>query len=217
MLSNLLYFIGVVFVKTYTKLMLKMDIRYHTPMPKGVKIIVVNHPTTSDPFVISSLTKGQAGILITDILFNVPLFGKYLEWSGHVSVIPSRGKEAYERAFNLLSHGKSVVVFIEGNLTGHEGVDRKPRTGTVRLAMASGVPVIPVGIGVKKENIVKIKSVIKGKKDVGLWYFSGPYAITVGKPIRIKGSIENRERVRRLSALVMQEVNKLTSESMQRV
>lgn len=213
----MLYFIGAVFVKTYSKLMLNMDILYHAPMPRGVKIIVVNHPTTTDPFLITSLTKGQAGILISDIMFKVPLFGKYLKWAGHISVIPSRGKEAFKQAIELLNTGKSVVVFIEGNLSGRREMYNKPRTGSVRLAMVQGVPIIPIGIGVKKENIVRIRSFIRNKKTVGSWYFSGPYAITVGKAIRIKGSVENRERVRKLSALVMREVNKLTTESLQRV
>ncbi len=217
MISRLLYFLGAIFVKVYTKLMLKVDILYHAPMPKGVKIIVANHPTTSDPFIITSLTKGQAGILIKDIMFDVPIFGRYLKWAGHISVIPSQGREAFEKALKLLREGKSVVVFIEGEISGSEGKYSKPRTGSIRLALSLNIPIIPVGIGIKKENIVKLKSVVRGRKDVGSWYFFGPYAITVGKPIIIKGNIEDRSFVRSQSEMVMKKVNKLTDESLQRI
>lgn len=217
MISRLLYFLGAVFVKIYSKLMFRLDIKYRARMPGGAKIIVVNHPTTTDPFVITCLSRGQASILIKDILFDVPLFGRYLKWAGHVPVSIKKGKEAFLKALDILKKGRSVIVFIEGDITPKNGKKTKPRTGAIRLALSSKAPVVPVGIAVNKENIILIKSVIKGKKDVGTWYFKGPYAITIGKTLKYFGNVENKRRVRLLTEALMQDIVKLTEESEARI
>ncbi len=217
MISRLLYFFGVVVVKIYSKLMFRVSMHSHSPMPDGAKIIVANHPTTSDPFIITSISNGQASILIKDILFNVPLFGRYLKWAQHIPVSFKKGKEAFEQALDLLKKGRSIVVFIEGDISPSDSRDCKPRTGAVRLALCSGVSIVPVGIGVKKENIVLLNSVIRGRKDTGTWYSKGPYAITVGRSLKYLGSVENKKRVRTLSEKLMQEVNRLAEESSRRI
>ena len=197
--------------------MFRVNIHSHSPMPDGAKIIVANHPTTSDPFIITSISNGQASILIKDVLFNIPLFGKYLRWAQHIPVSFKKGREAFEQALDLLKRGRSIVVFIEGDISPADFRDCKPRTGAVRLALSSGATIVPVGIGVKKENIVRLNSVIRGRKDTGTWYFKGPYAITVGRSLNYLGSVENKKRVRNLSEKLMREVNHLAEESGRRI
>lgn len=214
MFQRLLYFLGGKLVKIYTKLLLRMDVLWHSPLPKGPKIIVTNHPTTSDPFILTSITNNHTPILIKKILFDVPIFGKYLRLAGHIPVVEGKGHEAFKRALNFLNKGKSVIVFIEGNLSSQK---LSPKTGAVRLALSSGKPIIPMGIGVKKANIKLIDSIIRGTKEIGNWYFKGPYAITVGKPIKIFGNIKNKCRVKILSNNLMQEIIILAKQSSKRI
>lgn len=194
-----------------------MSIVSHLPLPNGPKILVANHPTTSDPFILTSISNGQSAVLIKNILFDIPLFGTYLHWAGHIPVRVGEGQMAFEKALTLLKNGITIIVFIEGDLS-KLGIKKKnPKTGAVRLAISSGIPIIPIGIGIKKKNIKTFKSVIKGIKEWGKWYLKGPYALTIGKPLNIYGTLENRERIKKLSGWLTEKIFKLQEESIKRL
>ena len=215
--KRLLYWMGGKLVKAYSKIMLKMDVISHSPIPKGAKIIVANHPTTSDPFILTSVSNGQAAVLIKDVLFDIPLFGRYLHWAGHIPVRKNKGGEAFDRALKLLNKGVTIIVFIEGNVSEYIHKIGKPKTGAIRLALSSGFPIIPIGIGVKKENVRDLKSMIKGVQEWGRWYFKGPYALTVGKQINFTGQVSNRGHVTTLSKWLAEKIGTLQKESAKRI
>ena len=216
-INRVFYWCGSKLVKAYTKIMLRMSVVSYLPIPRGPKIIVANHPTTSDPFILTSVSNGQAAVLIKDSLFNVPVFGRYLYWAGHVPVKKNGGGEAFEKALSLLKNGVTIIIFIEGDLSKFIHKIGKPKTGAVRLALLSGVTIITIGIGIKRGNIKTLKSVIKGVQEWGKWYLKGPYAITVGKPIKITGKIENRTLVKGLSKWLSEKILKLQKESNVRI
>lgn len=215
--KKIFYFIGGRIVQVYTKIMLQMNMERKNQVPAGAKIIVANHPTTTDPFILTSISNGQAAVLIKDVLFDVPVFGKYLRLSGHIPVSKEKGNEAFSKALEKLKLGITVIIFIEGDLSRFVSKMKKPKTGAVRLAMLSGKPIIPIGISVKENNIRNIKSVIKGVQEWGKWYFWGPYAISVGKPIKINGGVENRKKVRDLSNWLSKKISGLAKESSNRL
>lgn len=204
-------------VKAYSKIMLKMDIARRSDIPKGAKIIVANHPTTTDPFILTSVSKGQAAVLVKDVLFNVPVFGKYLHLAGHIPVSREKSKEAFDEALEKLKKGITVIVFIEGDLSEFLHKMKRPKTGAVRLALLSGKPIIPIGISVSEKNIKKIKSVVKGVQEWGKWYFKGPYALTIGKPINISCNIDNRNRIKYLSKWLGKKISTLEKEGSMRL
>lgn len=197
--------------------MLRMSVVSHFPIPNGPKIIVANHPTTSDPFILTSVSNGQAAVLIKGILFDVPIFGRYLNWAGHIPVKTGQGGIAFDRALELLKNGVTIIVFVEGELSKFIHKMSKPKTGAIRLALASGISIIPMGIGVKKRNLKSLRSIIKGVEEWGRWYFKGPYALTIGKAINLKGDARNRSRVIKLSSWLSQKISKLERESTARV
>ena len=194
-----------------------MSVVSHVQMPKGPKIIVANHPTTSDPFILTSLSNGQAAVLIKNSLFDVPIFGRYLNWAGHIPVRAESGKVAFDRALAQLKRGITVIVFIEGDLSKFIHKIGVPKTGAVRLALQSGIPIIPIGISVHKKNVKSLESIIKGVREMGKWYFKGPYALTIGKPINFKGTAENQDRVRKLSNWLVEKISLLQKESRKRI
>lgn len=216
-IKKFLYYFGGKIVFAYTKIMLKMDIMRKNNIPLGAKIIVANHPTTTDPFILTSISRGQAAVLIKDVLFDIPLFGKYLNLAGHIPVEKENGKIAFKNALEKLKKGITVIVFIEGTTSDFINKMNKPKTGAIRLALLSGKPIIPMGISVKKNNIRKIKSIIKGVQEWGKWYFKGPYAISIGKPINIRGNAENKLKVRYLSEWLSEKISKLAKESNKRL
>jgi 1-acyl-sn-glycerol-3-phosphate acyltransferase len=140
------YALGRQALAFYAAALLKMDIVKHAPLPAGPKIIAANHPTTTDPIWIALITRGPIHLLITEMIFKIPLVGKFVRLAGHIPVVDGKGRMALEAAIRLLQDGKTVGLFPEGALSPLSGGVHPLHTGAARMALAAGVPIVPVGI-----------------------------------------------------------------------
>ena len=217
MLQQAWYTLGRAGVGVYAQLMLDMDISRHAPLPKGPKIIAANHPTTTDPVLITQVTSEPIHILITEMCFKVPVVGKSLRMAGHIPVVAGNGRAAFDEAIQLLRDGKTIGIFPEGALSPLDGGACHPHTGIARMALMAGVPVIPVGIHVERDGIKFIETTVDDKTETARWYLRGPYAMTVGEPMWLEGHIEDRQYVRSVSERIMQRISGLSHESAQRI
>jgi 1-acyl-sn-glycerol-3-phosphate acyltransferase len=209
--------LGLPLVDLYENVMFDIDIRRHQPLPQGPKILVSNHPSTTDPFLILEITPEPVHILIDEHLFQVPLFGTYLRWAGHIPVVPGNGNAAYRAALAKLRTGKSIALYPEGAISPSDGGVHKPRTGAARMALETGVPVVPVGVALDRSRIRRIETKVKNERILGTWYFQGPYAITVGSPMVFRGDVEDRELVDAAAGRMMNRIVRLEKESADRL
>lgn len=200
-------------INTASMLMFRLDVHYHEALPAGAKIIAPNHPTTTDPFLLLSLTQEHISILIERKIFQVPFWGKIMLKGGQIPVDKQNGRVAFEAGLSRLKAGEAIAVYPEGHVSPHEGGFCEPKTGVVRLALMTGAPIIPIGIYVDRSLIRIVDTKIKDNEEVATWYFKGPYAMTVGSPILLDGNIEDREYVREASRQLMQRITQLTHES----
>ncbi|MBN1579955.1 MAG: 1-acyl-sn-glycerol-3-phosphate acyltransferase, partial [Anaerolineae bacterium] len=200
-----------------SRLLLDLDVKWHAPLPHGPKIVAANHPSTSDPGLVMLVARGQCSALISETLFKVPLFGRYLHAAGHIPVIDGNGRAALEGAKRRLQNGQTVMIFPEGSISPREGGVYPARTGVARLALSTGAPVIPVGIYLDRARLHLMETVVDGKLEVGTWYLHGPYAMTVGKPMILNGNMDDWAYVRALSQQVMQRIAHLAQESESRM
>ncbi len=206
------YKIGQYIVKTYARLFLSIRLKKEPLLFSTPRVIVANHPSTTDPFLMPILFPEKLSILIHRSVFTVPLFGWYLKKSGHIPVDPHHGQEAFAEALERLKNGHSIVVFVEGKLSPKTGYGR-PHTGAVRLALAAGVPIIPVGFHVQKEKIKKININLANKKDRMLWYLGRNYWINIGQSIPPTGSVENRILVKDKTKELMSKIKFLARQT----
>ena len=216
-IQNLLHRLLVTVVRLYTWLMLQMDILWLEPFPPGPKLIVANHPSSTDPFYLGLLSKQPVSLLIMDALFLVPIFGAFLRLSGHIPVAQDKGRPAFDAAYRRLLRGHSVAIFPEGDLSPPEGGCCRPRTGAARLALLTGVPIIPVGIYLPRDRRRPIGPKIAGERQPGYLYLRGKYGMTVGQPMHFEGDVEDREHVRGVSEQIMQQIMSLAQESEKRL
>jgi 1-acyl-sn-glycerol-3-phosphate acyltransferase len=207
------YWFGRTAVNVAARLLLSLNIEWQAPLPDGPKILAANHPSTSDPGLVMLAAREQASCLISETLFKAPVLGRYLSAAGHIPVVKGNGRAAFERARRLLQEGKTVMIFPEGSLSPDEGGFYPARTGVARLALSSGAPVIPVGIHLDRARIQRIQTEVDGRIETGVWYLHGPYAMTVGEPLYLRGDIDNWAQVRALAQRVMQRIAHLSGES----
>jgi 1-acyl-sn-glycerol-3-phosphate acyltransferase len=214
---NLFYEIARVLVRLYTSLMMRVDIHWHERPPDGAKLYVFNHPSATDPFMMMLLSRRPISILVVASAFSFPLFGSYLRKSGQIPVLSGQGEQALDEACCLLKAGGSIGIFPESTYSPQDGGFREPRSGAARLALKTGVTVIPVGIYLPQEKSVYISSRLGGTPTAGYWYWHGPYAITVGKPVHFQGDPDDKEVVQATAQKMMELIRSLAGESKTRM
>jgi len=135
-----------------THLMMKRDWHGYENVPrKGGMILAANHLSYADIFAMAVFThkaKRYPVFLAKSALFDVPVMGKMIRDLGQLPV----HRDAADAALVLrdadagLRNGACLVFYPEATVT--RDPDQWPmvaKTGAARLALATGVPVIPVG------------------------------------------------------------------------
>lgn len=120
--------------------------RHHIPKT-GPAILVSNHPTFADPFLVAFGTQRWVSWLA---------FDEALEWpgAGHVMrlyhAIPLNTQKpepsAIKTAYSTLAHGRILGVFCEGRRSSGFDLNEAVKSGAARLALRAGAPVVPVTI-----------------------------------------------------------------------
>lgn len=196
-------------VAAYARHQLDLQVARQAPLPDGPKLIVANHPTTTDPVLVPLACAEPLHILITGMCFRIPVLSTYLRRAGHVPVVAGQRREAFDAALRLLSEGRNVLIFSEGALSPWTGGVHPLRSGTARLALLTGAPVVPIGIALHRERILRI--------DIARFYLHGPYAMTMGAPQYFSGDARDRERVAAVSAQVREQIVALARQSARRL
>jgi 1-acyl-sn-glycerol-3-phosphate acyltransferase len=210
--STILYQLVRLIVLAYANLMFRLDIKRHADIPEDAVLFAANHPSATDPFLIH--LHRRMSVMITENAFAFPVLGKLLSRIDQISVAP--GGDSLHQAHQRLMSGRSVGIFPEGDFSPEEGGLLPPRSGAARLALRTGAPVIPVGIFLQRDRILRLKSRLKGKNHIGFWYWRGPYVVTIGEPMYFEGDPEDRYHVRAVGRAIMARIAQLAEESKQR-
>ena len=216
MLSKALFKASRIMLKTYARLMLNLDIRRHTDLPKGPVLYAANHPSTTDPIFMHLISSQPISVMIAAKVFSIPVLGAYMRKMQQISVVPGQGEQVLEEARQALESGRSVMIFPEGLISPADGF-HAPRSGVARLALESGVPVVPIGIYLNEKGCKRIPTTLEGEPDVVTWYLRGPYAVTIGKPLWFSGDANDKPLVKTVAESIMENIRSLALESRQRV
>ena len=170
-------------LKTYAGVFAKAKVHGNFPLPNGPKIIAVNHTLASDALHIPLVVEDQTSFLLQASLFQLPWVGPLLKLDGHIPVRQdgTRPGEVLHSACRALAEGKTLVIFPEGRLV-RPGERVRARSGVMRIALQSGVPIIPLGIYTAPENILEFTMHWLGQKRTGLWQISGRCHLNFGTP-----------------------------------
>ena len=150
----------------------------------GPVILAANHTSYLDPLALGyfATKRGRRTRFLTkDELIEKPILGAVLRGAGMIPV--SRGTTAAAgslvEAESSLRDGRCVAVFPEGTIS----LDLEPmiaKTGTARLAAATGAPVVPIGMW----GLHRI--LFKGRKP--RWRAGIAEVVSIGAPLTIDTS-----------------------------
>ena len=184
---------------------------HHIP-DTGPAILASNHLAVADSFYLPLVVRRRITFLAKQEYFTgTGLKGWFTRWfytvAGQVPIdrtSADTAQDALDTAKRLLKHGKLMGVYPEGTRS-PDGRLYKGKTGLARLALETGVPVIPVAmIGT---NVVNPP----GSK---VWRF-GSVTVRVGRPMdfsRFEGLAGNRFIERAVTDEVMYELMQLSGQ-----
>lgn len=120
--------------------------RDHIPA-SGPAIVAANHRSFFDPFIIGTMARRPMYYVAKRELFEMnPILAWLLNALGAFPVDRGAGDTSMiDTAKELLARGEIVLIFPEGTRTRPGGLGRAKR-GVGRLALETGVPVVPIAI-----------------------------------------------------------------------
>jgi 1-acyl-sn-glycerol-3-phosphate acyltransferase len=133
-------------------LMARIDIVDGDKLPaEGAFVLTPNHYTNIDPVVVGRVMWSLGRVprfLAKASLFRVPVFGRLMHAMGHIPVERAGRTHDHDPLAAgrlLVARGGGVIVYPEGTLTRDPDLwPMKGKSGAVRLALAAGVPLIPM-------------------------------------------------------------------------
>jgi 1-acyl-sn-glycerol-3-phosphate acyltransferase len=111
---------------------------------KTAKLIVSNHISSSDPFLVGCLP--EVLVQVVNVWpFKLPIWGIFARWSGYLNVRRMEPEAFVEACAELLREGTSIVAFPEGTRAGENPMG--PFHSVIfRVALATKVPIVPMCI-----------------------------------------------------------------------
>ncbi|RIV37363.1 lysophospholipid acyltransferase family protein [Micromonospora radicis] len=141
-----------VLARVVVALLARLEVTGDIPAPLrgGPLILAANHISPFDPIVLAAACRQRRiapRIMATGGLFRVPVIGAAMRAAGHIRV--DRGTSGVHRALDdaaaAAADGAAILVYPEGRIGLDPGLwPERGKTGTARLALACGAPVIPV-------------------------------------------------------------------------
>lgn len=185
-------------------------------LPKhGSYILVANHVTNVDALAMAYLVyvqlKRAPHFLAKESLFRVPVIGAILRAAGQIPVYRSghRNDTPLKAAHAYLEAGHTIAIFPEGTLTrSPELWPMRGRSGAIRLALETGVPVFPVGQWGSEQILPQYGS----KFRPGFWK---PVNMIIGDEIDLSNYRKrqlNPDELNQATKVVMQTITELVEE-----
>lgn len=131
------------------------------------------------------------------------MIGTVLRGAGQIPVVRgTRDTSSLDRAVAALERGEVVVVYPEGTVTSREdGLPMEGKTGVVRLALRTGLPIVPMASWGSQA--------VWQKSGKGSIRFGRPITTLVGEEISIAAADGSPPALRELTADVMEAITKL--------
>jgi 1-acyl-sn-glycerol-3-phosphate acyltransferase len=120
----------------------RLDVAGAERIPSGAAILVANHESRLDPFVLAAITSRPIRYLAKEELWRWRWLGAIMDALGGVPVRRGSARAALTQATALLEGGELVALFPQGTVVPHR---RRPfQRGAAHLALRTGAPLVPV-------------------------------------------------------------------------
>ncbi|WP_433734243.1 lysophospholipid acyltransferase family protein [Nocardia sp. CA-129566] len=148
---------------------------------RGPVLVASNHISMLDAVFLWGALRRRAMAVAMAELWSWPVVGWLVRRLGHVPVVrrdPESGQQALEHAEWILRHGGVMLIYPEGRCV-PPGESEPYKPGVAKLALATGVPIIPVAT-TGTDNVLPLRTKGGGRRG-----FDRSHLVTIrfGPPI----------------------------------
>lgn len=172
-------------------------------IPAGPIIIIANHTSIIDIYLLSGYLPKNFSYLVKEELFNIPVFGTCIKNLGSYPISRRNAKKAFETTHaiikSLKENNETILGFPEG--TRNKTNELLPfKNGLFKIALAAQLPLLPVAVKGCAQVFGKHKFIAKRH----------PVSISVGQPIypEKENNKENLEKLKNTARLALAELLK---------
>ncbi len=167
----------------YRKLFLTVHVWGRENIPKGPKIYVVNHITSTDPYWLHfAFTEPVHSVIGPG--YKLPIVAWLLDAFEQINAMPAHRKTVVDKAVAYLKRGDAVYIAPEGDIQEPFELGRF-HDGIARIYRKAHVPIVPIALVAPKramrEHAVSIE--VEGRIYRTVTVLRGPFLINVGTPI----------------------------------
>jgi 1-acyl-sn-glycerol-3-phosphate acyltransferase len=208
-----LYVIGKLTVGSGLRLIWRPTVEglEHVPATGGA-VLAGNHLSVADELLLGAVVPRHLAFWAKSEYFTGTGLRGWLTRSvvsglGAIPVERAGGRaslSAFDAAIPALKAGDLVAIYPEGTRS-PDGRLYRGRTGAARLALAAGVPIIPVGV-LGTDKIQPIGARMPRLVRAGI-------TIRFGKPMDLTGRADDRTSLRKITDELMSEIQKLTGQT----
>lgn len=199
-------------LRPFVRLMYRIEVTGVENLPKtGGYVLAANHVTTVDALAVAYMMfyklRRAPHFLAKEGLFRTPIVGPVLLSCGQIPVFRGgrNNQDPMEAAYKVLRAGHCIGIFPEGTLTREPNQwPMRGRTGTVRLALETGVPIIPLGQWGTEAIVDTYSSKIKPKP----WH---TVKMVIGKPISFDQYVGKKVSTEDMSAMTENLMTEITT------
>ncbi len=182
-----LYNFAAGFVRGILKVFMFLKEKGTENIPKeGAFLLCANHKSNFDPVMIAATCTRNLTFMAKEELFEKPILGTLIKKLGAFPIKRGRGDAAAVMAtLKIMRRGGATLIFPEGTRI-KDGRRIQVSSGIIRLAIQSGVPIVPA--------------------------FSGRHSVTYGKPVfyeKYNDDVKNPEVMQRLADELMDTIYSL--------
>lgn len=137
-------------VRPLLRLSVRRDWQYTARLPRGGCVIAPNHLSHVDPLYVGLFLVDQGlapRFLAKHTLMSLPLLGPLLQAMEQIPVYRSSegAAQSLRAAIAAVEAGQAITIYPEGTITRDpQAWPMSGRTGAVRVALATGAPLVPV-------------------------------------------------------------------------
>ncbi|MDN5277181.1 MAG: 1-acyl-sn-glycerol-3-phosphate acyltransferase [Clostridiales bacterium] len=187
-----------IIVKILFKTIWKLNIEGTENIPgKGPLIIVANHSSLLDGFVMIAVFKFKLTFLSAAYLFDIPMVGFILKKLGAIPVSTKRktvsSVRTVKKVSEILKNNGVLMIFPEGGIKGNNKIN-DIKAGAAYFSVKSKILVLPVAI-FGTEQILPTGRIVP--------HIVGNVTVKIGNPIIPRDNIED------MSKLIVEHLNKL--------
>ncbi len=171
---------------------------------KGPVIFVLNHQSFLDIKLSLAVIPRNFSFISKDIIFKIPVLGRYMRISGHIGMRRSNERNAYatlKEVIKKLDSGKSIVFFPEGTRSSN-GKRGEFKRGISMVILKSGRKVVPAAI-IGSGRFLSKNSYLANPRNRNI-------RVNFGRPLEfLKSEEEDRSLSKEVLTKVRSEVSKL--------